>query len=146
MVISYNSLSAEEEFFTWRQGDTGEVMHFAVTRFNTYLTALPFPVRPIALTKELVLHLAARNGVEPEHLERLPPSRLDDPCLLIESTNDTHMVVDGSHRIIKRFMLGEQVAPAWLVPGRIWRRFLIEGVPGRDCDWSDYLEHQNPLA
>lgn len=127
MPIHLSRLSARDEMFSYVPKE-GESLHFATTRLLRYLKTSSLPVVNVELDAALAEHVARRNGVEPGHLtESL--KRIEEPCVLIEYIDGTHIVVDGNHRIFARQLLEFTFAPAWILPEKVWRRFLIEGVP-----------------
>lgn len=147
MGIRFASLPLTDEFFAWTPKASGAVLHFAITRLNLYLTAIDHPVTYIDLGHPFVMDTVRQNGIEPEHLDRIPVSRLADPVILLDWGDGTHVLADGGHRIVKAsLVLGRTEAPAWLTPARIWRRFVIEGMPGETADWRDHLRAENPLS
>lgn len=145
MPIHYSRLSPTDEYFAW-SGQDGVLLHFAVTRMNAYLAGSGFPVSTIGLTEELVTDVLRQNGIEPDHLERITPERMEHPLLLLRWADETHVVADGGHRLVRRALSGIDHAQAWLVPERLWRRFVIDGMPGEATQWHTHLANENPLG
>lgn len=144
MSIHFSRLGQHEEYFAWSDQNTGEVIHFATTRMNTYLSS-HWPVTKVALTPQLVTTVIAQNGIELEHLERIDDARLNEPVIMLAWPDGTHVTADGSHRLVKRASLGLHFVPAFLAPERLWRRFVIDGMPGEEDAWRQHLAAAQPL-
>jgi hypothetical protein len=145
-MISIHQLAKWEEVYSWSSKKRGSTLHFAITRMRMYLESLDLPIIEAALTKELILAVASSNGLEEEHLERQSDEKLDQPIIMLDCGDGTHIVADGSHRMLRRFLKGLFTAPTWSVPEHIWQRFIITGMPGDEEGWQRYLDKHNPDA
>lgn len=76
-------------------------------------------------------------GVEEEHALKLPVEALDVP-ILVCCWGDTHVVADGAHRLWRRWKRGDKGFPAYVIPERAWRPFVITGLPGDGAFWNDF--------
>jgi hypothetical protein len=127
MAIHISRLSARDEMFTFSPND-GDPKHFATTRLVAYLKSSGAQVCAVDLDEALVAHVARKHGIEPGHLTKTL-DRVEEPCVFLDYGDGTHIVADGNHRVVARHLLGMKTVPAWLVPKKVWQRFLIEGVP-----------------
>lgn len=119
-----------EEIYHWRNWDNGDQWVVAVTKLRDWLkSSTRVPVSSVALRPEWIEHIANHGGCEPDHLEKLMPWHTSEPAILLAGPKGTYTVVDGNHRLLKRFMMGLLDAPAYLVPRSIWRRFEIVDAP-----------------
>lgn len=104
----------------------GVTRHFnatAMTRAVLNATLTP-TFSNLALYEDLVNHIKSHHGVEPDHLQHVD-KHIDNPILLVEFADQTNLVVDGNHRIVKRWMLGKMdVDAAIFKPGQ-WEPFLV---------------------
>lgn len=132
MPIHVSRLSARDEMFSFVPHD-GEPLHFATTRMVVYLRTSGYPVENVELTEELARHVAQKHGVEPGHLANTL-ERINEPCVLLDWGDGTHVVADGNHRVVARYMMQLPTLPAWLLPEKVWRRFVIEGVPSTPAE------------
>jgi hypothetical protein len=145
-LISINQLAKWEEVYSWSSRSRGTTLHFAMTRMRTYLESSELPVIDVALTKELIFAIASSNGLEEEHFDRQSDEKLEQPVIMFDCDDGSHIVADGSHRMVRRFLKYIFFVPAWSVPERIWRRFIITDMPGSEQGWQDYLAKHNPDA
>jgi len=146
MPIRREQMGDKEEVFSWSSPKRDELLHFAAGRLSAYCAGIKYPVKQVALTKELVGRVATQNGIEPDHFDRIAADRLHEPVTMLDMGDGTHVICDGSHRLIKRAMLGFDYVDAYDVPERVWRRFTIVGMPGEASQWGEYLGSQNPFS
>lgn len=76
-------------------------------------------------------------GVEEHHALKLPESALDAP-LTVGIWGDSHIVIDGAHRLWRRWKRGDRDFPAYMVPERGWRLFELHDMPGDGTFWDDF--------
>lgn len=136
--ISVFRLPKAEQVYTFKEDKTGELHHFAVDQMNAYIRAALKP-ELIVIHPDMLKHLVNRGGWEPDHLANMSDAALEAPCTLIDYGDGTHVLADGVHRVLKHAQKGHDTFPAYVVPERIWRRFLIEDVPREIVDWDDFL-------
>jgi hypothetical protein len=60
----------------------------------------------IALTQSDVYVVIRQYGIEIEHLERIQPTQLRQPGLMVSFDDGTDLIVDGNHRLVKRYQTG----------------------------------------
>lgn len=139
--ISLYRMKRTEQVYTFRYEKTGETKHFAVDQLVAYIKSRGFKPETILFHYDLVKHLAERGGAEADHFESLPEAALEEPCLLCEMDDGSHVLADGVHRALRRVARGDTHFPAYLVKQPIWERFLIIDFPEGIVDWADFLTH-----
>ena len=78
------------------------------------------------LPEHVVASIRANHGVEEHHLEAVD-ANLDSPCIMVEFEDGKSLVVDGNHRIVRRWDKGlRDVSMIVFKPGQ-WEQFLIKG-------------------
>jgi hypothetical protein len=58
------------------------------------------------LTEGLIRHIEQNHGVEEPNIEQLPDRVLEIPVLLVRFNDTTDLLVDGNHRVVKRWRKG----------------------------------------
>lgn len=147
MPIHWSALPVSDSFYTFVETD-GTVTHLAA---SLLLRTLERPHRPYPVTRcefgETLIAALERGdlGVEPNHARRLPEAALERPGI-IGLWGDTHISIDGAHRIWRRWQRGDRWFPAYVVPEAAWRVFTIEGIPGDAETWRELnkLETRTP--
>lgn len=85
-------------------------------------------VYEIPLTEGFHNHLM-KDGVETseEHIYNLPAAQLDVPALAVDWNDGSHnmTVIDGNHRLIRRFRNGLPTCRIILVPMQFLRRYVL---------------------
>lgn len=144
MPIDFARVSPADEMFSWTvPGDDAEVVHIAVTRLLRYLAASNHPIGEFPLVRELALTVFRQNGIEPVHLSRITAERLEDPILQCAWGDGTHVIADGSHRLIERARRGLRTYRAFDVQPHVWRRFTVCNMPQDDAAWRAALKDWN---
>lgn len=128
LVISADKLVLGEQTYTWTDS-SGEVYHFAVDRLVNYLYGTDFPLSKVD-TASVYQIATSWTAIDPEHVKKLSDDVWKYPITLLEWANDTKVLVDGCHRVVKLKQLGFPNVAAWIVPRRLWERFVIAGIPG----------------
>jgi hypothetical protein len=72
---------------------------------------------PVLERTKLATFLAQHGQVVEEHLDHIPPDRIDEPVLVAPLPNGQgHVLIDGSHRATLRLRLGLEVLGVVLTP------------------------------
>jgi hypothetical protein len=144
-MVAFRQLGRDDEVFSWMDRH-GVLTHIASTRLRVYLAGADWPVSDVALRPEFVLAVASQNGLEEQHLDAYPLTKLNEPAIMLDRGDGTHTVADGSHRLVKRALLGMPNVPTYLVPEAVWRRFAIPDMPEHVLGWREWLATANPDA
>jgi hypothetical protein len=76
-------------------------------------------------------------GVEEAHALKFPEAALEVPGIVGEWGND-HVMIDGAHRVWRRWKRGDAGFHAYVVPESVWRHFVVLDVPGDAAFWDDF--------
>jgi hypothetical protein len=76
-------------------------------------------------------------GVEEAHALTLPDEALKAP-VFVGVWGDTHIIIDGAHRLWRHWKAGAQGFPCVVIPEGLWRKFVIEGMPGDGAFWDTF--------
>lgn len=76
-------------------------------------------------------------GVEEDHALSLPEAALETP-LIVGTWGSKHIMIDGAHRLWRRWKRGDRDFNAYYVPEEAWRRFTIDGMPGSGAFWREH--------
>lgn len=111
-----------EEVFRWTDAKTGDRWLFLVGRIQAVIDAGHTVDGPITveILEHQYQHVIERNGVEAERVARLDPSRRDKPVLFADMGDGTHVLIDGNHRVARRWQDGLRDVEAYLVPHSFW--------------------------
>jgi hypothetical protein len=90
------------------QDDEGVQRHYDVTKLWRIARANPadYPVQELPLDAELADYLVRARSVERDHLDRITLVRLEEPGMVLLFDDTTTLILDGSHRFVKRQRLG----------------------------------------
>lgn len=129
MSIHVSRLSRTEQVFTHEDED-GTLRHFASERLFNYMKGSGREVVSILLERDYVSTILTKRGVESHRLNRLTPEQLEIPVLYLEGVSPgTHLLADGHHRYVRRAQVGCTDIPAYIAEPKLWKRFMIEGIP-----------------
>jgi hypothetical protein len=120
--------------------------HFDVTSMRQWAAANKAPIVSFSLAG-MVEPLRAGRVVDEERVANLPlNSVLNDPAMVVvynEEGQSRHLVIDGTHRILRRAKLGLRTFPAYLIDSidiiRPDTTKFVRGVD-RGLDWGDGVE------
>lgn len=77
------------------------------------------------LNADLISHIERNHGIEAHHLQSIPNENLNTPVLLVRFEDGTSLLVDGNHRVVKRWRAGlTEVSAICFDPGQ-WEDFLV---------------------
>lgn len=85
----------------------------------------------IPVEEQHAMFCVNQRGVEPERVVELlnHPEWLAKPILFIVMPDETHLLVDGTHRYVAAFAVQAPEVNAYLVPWTVAKDFIIEDVP-----------------
>lgn len=133
-------LATVEAVYTFVDSATGEPTHIA----SGMLLQAVKRAGVIPLQADIAPSLAAALeagtlGVEEPHALSLPEAALEAPVLVCE-WGDSHVIADGAHRLWRRWRRGDTDFPAYVIPERAWRLFVIpnEEIGGDGAFWDNF--------
>lgn len=129
MSIHVTRVRKDEQLFTHQDTD-GTIRHFAVERLFNYMKGMGHEVFSVVLDPAYVSTIFAKRGVESHRLKRITVEQLMIPVLYLEGVSPgTHLLADGNHRYVVHAQLGHKEMPAYIAPPKLWRRFMVTGIP-----------------
>jgi hypothetical protein len=85
----------------------------------------------IGLEAHNIQHVMETSGIEVEHFDRITPEFLEQPGIVVHfPTEDSHLVVDGNHRYVRRFQLGYPTMKFWQLSEEQANGALLDLPPG----------------
>jgi|PlaIllAssembly_1097288.scaffolds.fasta_scaffold54853_6 hypothetical protein len=130
------TIPATDQVFSWNAPEGGPTLHFAATRLY-YAAASLLPVRSVLVEATFVRYCVRERGVEPSRLATCREyirANWCEPVLFCHFENDnSHLLIDGTHRYVASFIEGRTYIPAYTVPEPMWREFLID-LPSQSRD------------
>lgn len=133
--MKIENLSHREQLFTHIDPETGRQTSIAASRLAARAARIEpvwIPVRP-----EVAELYQRIRGIEPHRLQRCLAYPSFFPLVHIDWPDDTKLLIDGHHRYVAAAQLRHQWILSVIVPERIWRRFIVSGVPS--VSLSDFL-------
>lgn len=133
------TLPLSDQVFTQIRPD-GNVV-YAVTRIREHCMRTLAPVYLTVLQPAHVRLIMEQRGLEDDRLARaalLTPYY--KPLLYLHQPDDgSHLLADGSHTYVARYLLGHRQALAYLVEKEVWRDFLVDGFPTETMSEEELL-------
>lgn len=134
MAISFNKLPITDVIFTHFDEKTKKQTHYAVTRLRKQIItglekgwAIP---TTIPIQKDIADFCTSRRGVESHRLARLLQLETEyEPLLFLTLPNNTHLLVDGTHRYVASFLKNKPTIKAIVVNMKHSKRFVIKDYP-----------------
>lgn len=117
------------QIFTHVDSKTGVNTVYAVTDLRRACDHYILPLYCITIEREDVEMVKRLRGIEPYRVRRAMQSPRWLPLLFAMQPDDTYLMIDGSHTLVARWMLGHTQANAYVIPERIWRHYTVEGMP-----------------
>jgi hypothetical protein len=140
LKISLDELMAHasDEVFSFFADNRGydEGYHFNTTKMRAFIddNILFYPsvakAQMVQITRETYEHILSNNGIELEKLDRLyaVPNKIYEPVLLADmgfyNGKQWHVMIDGNHRTVLKYRMGQREQMAYLIPKSTWERFL----------------------
>ena len=127
-MIPALSLPRSDQIFTHIDEVTGQPTILAVTRIAAHMREIDHPHVRIPLTAEGAALMVRARGVEKHRLRRLTVLCARYPLLVLEWTDGTHLLADGTHSYVWQYTHGGRSALAWMVPEALWQPFIVGGL------------------
>lgn len=120
-LTASDALHMEEAFF-WTSAN-GARWVYLVRKIQQTIDAHPesfgAPIL-VGISADQYAHVMANQGVEEWRINRLTPQHRDRPVLFAEQGDGTHLLIDGNHRVVRRWRDGYRDALAYLLPLEFW--------------------------
>lgn len=123
----------DEVFTHIGEDDAKTQTSYNVTALTRYIEAHPDEVRKVSVPvdAEHAQYCLAQRGVEQDRIKVLieHPEYLKKPIMFIRFEDDSHLLVDGTHRYVVYWWAKGQNIPAYIVPWAVAAPFVIENAP-----------------
>lgn len=135
-----------DQVFTYYHGDA--MLHFNASLLARLHAAMPKEFRRITMDigdAEYDLCMKHR-GIEEQKVERLPPRQLRQPGYGVLFEDGSFTIVDGHHRLVRRYRGGVRVMDFYVAPPAIWQHCLVQYDPEAEALIAEHLppKEENP--
>lgn len=115
-----------DQVFSYYHGD--RMLHFNATLLARMHKQMPDEFRRITMDlDEGVYRLCTENrGIEEPKVEALRPRDLREPGYGVLFEDGSFSIVDGHHRLVRRYRGGVRVMDFWVTSRSVWQHCLIE--------------------
>ncbi len=130
MSVSIHDVRFDDQVFTHKDLETGEIIHFHVSQILRDLKSgkLRPPLVILAVDRATAELFTQSQGVEADHLPRIA-NKVHDPILLADFDDGTSLVIDGNHRYVLRFTMGFKEIKAYRLDPKMWEPYVITDIP-----------------
>jgi len=96
------------QVFSHVEALTGIQRHYDVAKlYKIILANLPgADYATVGITDTDAKFILANSGIEQLRLRRLTPAQINEPGIIIHLPDNTDIIVDGNHRLVRRWQLG----------------------------------------
>lgn len=142
----------EDQVFSYHQGDS--MLHFNVSLLARIHKQAPKQFRRITMDlDEQVYDLCmVHRGVEENKVSALKPSQLREPGYGVLLEDNSFVMVDGHHRLVRRWRGGVRVMDFFVTNKLMWEHclvhyppeleaFLAEGMPPKVSEPPRFASH-----
>jgi len=115
-----------DQVFSYYHGD--RMLHFNATLLARLRAQMPDEFRRITMDlDERVYRLCTENrGIEEPKIAALRPRDLREPGYGVLFEDGTFSIIDGHHRLVRRYRGGVRVMDFWVTDRNIWEHCLVE--------------------
>lgn len=135
--VTEGEFTPGDEIYDHQQG----VFNVSTARYLIAMAAAKGYTKPVEepLVPELVRYIA-QCGIEEEHISRITPDRMEEPIIglmgnWIDQTTqrvlaeETVLMIDGHHRIIKRARMFLPTFKMWIIPSSLRKYLELKVAP-----------------
>lgn len=133
------TLPAGCEVFSWRHPEHGYMLHFAATKLRWDIQKTQEPLFGVELTMvgleaDFAAFAQACRGLEQHRLKKWIDWFYENrgvhgmpPCMFCHwPEDDSHLLIDGTHRYAAAVYRGFEAVPAYLIPESVWKHYLVD--------------------
>ena len=115
----------------------GERQFFNATQLRSYAMETKIGVEYIRATMDSAhaMHVSEHCGIEEPRLASITPERLAEPLLAVRLGDGSALLIDGHHRLVKRWRHGLKFYDVMVVKAGHWEWSLIVDLPEFVQDW-----------
>lgn len=133
MPIHFLSLPWDTMIFSHVDDDTGAQTHFAITHALAWIKEHESEVETllVGVEQDTAQMIFTSRGIEDHRLAKLLRGPVDNfpPVLFVLMPDDTHLLIDGSHRYVAASMLKADGLLGFVLTWEQAQQFVIEGLP-----------------
>lgn len=112
------------EVFTWHDATAGDFV-FDVTGLRGFIAEHPGLFQTRALTLHFDLYASVAPRVEAAKARALTREQVNDPVIVLEWSDGTHLLIDGAHRLWRRWHESQGEVHAYVLPRAFWHRYVL---------------------
>lgn len=129
MGVHFSKLAPDTVIFSHHDDDTGAQTHFAVSLILSWIKETKPEPWQVPIETQAAEMIRACRGLEQHRLNPLLAVENPDPVIFVHMPDDTHLLIDGSHRYVAMHAQGKQWISAYIFEFCEITPFLIEGIP-----------------
>lgn len=130
-MIHCSTLPPNEVIFSHIDEDTGTQTHYAITHALQWIAEHIGEVECVnaVVEAEAAVMIINCRGLEQHRLEPLLAVDNPDPVVFVHMPDDSHLLIDGSHRYAAAWMREADTLRAFILTWEQAQNFIIEGIP-----------------
>jgi hypothetical protein len=115
-----------DQVFSYHHGDA--MLHFNASLLARLHKSMPGEFRRITmdLSEDEYTLCMAHRGIEEARVTALSPTTLRDPGYGVLFDNGLFTIVDGHHRLVRRYRGGVRVMDFWVTHRDVWQHCLVQ--------------------
>ncbi len=131
MTIHCSKLRWDEVIFSHIDEDTGAQTHYAISTMIAWIKSHWAEVEKVTVPIETAAAEMIRQyrGIEQHRLNPLLTVENPDPVIFVTMADDTHLLVDGSHRYVAMYAQRKPHLRAFVLTWEQAQQFIITGIP-----------------
>lgn len=110
-----SSIIDRETVFEFNDLDHGR-WFFLIDDLATAARALGYEPQSCELTRHHYEHVSRNNGVDLEYVALITPEQRDVPAIICDWEDGSHTLIDGNHRMCRRWEDGFTNFDAYILP------------------------------
>lgn len=124
-----------DQVFSYYRGET--LLHFNVSLLARLREQMPNEFRRITMTlSDAEYNLCIRHrGIEEPKVERLTGKSLREPGYAVLFDDTSFSIVDGHHRLVRRYRGGVRTMDFWVTHEPVWRHVLVSYTPEEEAQF-----------
>lgn len=128
MAIRVDQCDERDELFTYHQVEGDRYFTWNVTRMRLWLPTSATPIIDIDINVEYAKFMLVGRNVDEQYARSLPLERLNTPIIMVKFNESGGPSIDGHHRHVARWLMGLPTVPAYFLPLKAARAFLVTGI------------------
>lgn len=131
MGINYLEVPMDTVVFSHVDDDTGAQTHYAITHALAWIKEHEGEVEKatIDVEAEAAIMIINCRGLEAHRFDPLLSVDNPDPVLFVAMPDDSHLLIDGSHRYAAAWAREAPTLRAYILTWEQAQNFIIEGLP-----------------